>query len=267
MGLPVSAHGEVPEEIVRSVTLGYRTLEHNGFSELLHDDVLTLLAAAGTYWTPQYTQWIPVGSVLALKDPDGFARGLRLLGRDSPPLQELALPEPAGTLLGSWILTAGQLRRARDLGVRMLTGTDNYGGPGWVHVEFEAFQDAGFTPAEVLRMATLDAARAEGVEDHLGILETGKLADLRYYPTGVNPSEKKVEEYSAELRAQMDKKDIPYCEDMLEMAHHEGVRFLACKTSADPFDLEQKDFMEGVEIMLASDFMKQAAGSDLHLVF
>jgi peroxiredoxin family protein len=101
----------------------------------------------------------------------------------------------------------------------------------------------------------------------LNMIRPGKLADLRYYPTGVDPSGKKVEEYTGELRAQMDKKDIPYCEDMLEMAHHEGVRFLACKTSADLFDLEQKDFMEGVEIMLASDFMKQATGSDLHLMF
>ena len=76
-----------------------------------------------------------------------------------------------------------------------------------------------------------------------------------------------MEEYSAELRQTMEQKDIPYCEDMLEMAHYEGVRFLACKTSVDLFDLEQKDFLEGVEIMLASDFLKQATGSDLHLVF
>jgi peroxiredoxin family protein len=101
----------------------------------------------------------------------------------------------------------------------------------------------------------------------LNMIRPGKLRELRYFPTGVNPSEKRVEEYSAELRERMERKDIPYCEDMLEMASYEGVRFLACKTSADLFDLEQKDFLEGVEIMLASDFMKQAAGSDLHLVF
>jgi peroxiredoxin family protein len=101
----------------------------------------------------------------------------------------------------------------------------------------------------------------------LNMIRPGKVRDLRYFPTGVDPSESKVEEYSADLRRRMEEKDIPYCEDMLEMAHLEGVRFLACKTSADLFDLAQKDFLEGVEIMLASDFMKQAAGSDLHLVF
>ena len=101
----------------------------------------------------------------------------------------------------------------------------------------------------------------------LNMIRPGKLRELRYFPTGVNPSEAKVEEYSAQLRERIEEKDIPYCEDMLEMAHLEGVRFLACKTSADLFDLTQEDFMEGVEIMLASDFMRQATGSDLHLVF
>jgi len=101
----------------------------------------------------------------------------------------------------------------------------------------------------------------------LNMIRPGKLRDLRYYPTGVNPSEDRVEAYSEELRERMERKDIPYCEDMLEMARLEGVRLLACKTSVDLFDLRQSDFMEGVEIMLAADFMRQAVGSDLHLVF
>ena len=65
----------------------------------------------------------------------------------------------------------------------------------------------------------------------------------------------------------MDRKDIPYVEDMLEMAHLEGVQLLACKTSADLFDLTEEDFIEGVQVTLAEDFMKRATGSNLHLVF
>jgi len=64
----------------------------------------------------------------------------------------------------------------------------------------------------------------------------------------------------------MCRRGIPHVEDMLGMAQLEGVTFLACKTSADLFDLTQEDFMEGVQIMLAADFVKRAAGSDLHLV-
>ena len=101
----------------------------------------------------------------------------------------------------------------------------------------------------------------------LHMIRPGHLEQLRYYPTGVNPSGTEVDRYTTELRDTMYRKDIPYIEDMLEMAQLEGVKLLACKTSADLFDLKQEDFVEGVEIMLASDFLKRATGSDLHLMF
>ena len=101
----------------------------------------------------------------------------------------------------------------------------------------------------------------------LHMIRPGHLEQLRYYPTGVNPSESEVERYTTELRDKMERKDIPFIEDMLQMAQFEGVKFLACKTSADLFDLGEEDFLEGVEIMLAGDFMKKATGSDLHLMF
>ncbi len=99
----------------------------------------------------------------------------------------------------------------------------------------------------------------------LHMIRPGQLEALRYYPTGAGASE--AEEVTEELREVMDRRDIAYPEDMLAMAQMEGVRFLACKTSADLFELGQEDFIEGVEIMLAEDFLKIAVGSDLHLVF
>ena len=99
----------------------------------------------------------------------------------------------------------------------------------------------------------------------LHMIRPGHLEQLQYYPTGVDPSEKEIDRYTKELRDKMDRKDVPFVEDMLEMAQLEGVKYLACKTSADLFDLKKEDFIEGVEITLASDFMRQATGSDLHL--
>lgn len=100
----------------------------------------------------------------------------------------------------------------------------------------------------------------------LHMVRPGHLERLRYYPTGVDPSEARVDEYTESLHQNMDRKEIPYVEDMLEMAQLEGVEFLACKTSADLFDLTEDDFMDGVQVTLAEDFLKRAAGSDLHLV-
>lgn len=99
----------------------------------------------------------------------------------------------------------------------------------------------------------------------LHMIRPGHLEALRYYPTGADTA--LADRTTEELRDVMERRDIHYPEDMLQMAQLEGVRYLACKTSADLFELGQGDFLEGVEIMLAEDFMKQAVESDLHLVF
>ncbi len=99
----------------------------------------------------------------------------------------------------------------------------------------------------------------------LNIIRPGQLKKLKYYPTSGDHSESAAERYTEELEVKMEQKNIPSIEDMLEMAQLEGVRFLACKTSADLFDLKKDDFIEGVEILVASDFLKEATGSDLHL--
>ena len=101
----------------------------------------------------------------------------------------------------------------------------------------------------------------------LKMIQPGGLDKLRYQPTGAGVTPEEVERFTAELKETMDQKDIPYVEDMLEMAQLEGVRYLACKTSADLFELDKQDFLPGVEIMVAEEFMKMATASDLHMVF
>ena len=44
--------------------------------------------------------------------------------------------------------------------------------------ELELLREAGFHPIEVIRSATLNAAEAAGVENEIGTIEVGKLADL-----------------------------------------------------------------------------------------
>ena len=100
----------------------------------------------------------------------------------------------------------------------------------------------------------------------LQMIRPGGLDKMLYVPAGCDDNAE-AERVTAELQATMDRKDIPYVEDMLQMAQLEGVQFLACKTSADLFDLDAGDFIEGVEIMVAEEFMKRATESDLHMVF
>jgi imidazolonepropionase-like amidohydrolase len=68
-------------------------------------------------------------------------------------------------------------------GVPFLAGTDTPAGvhifPGYsLHEELQRFVAAGFTPFEALQTATINPARFFGMEDQLGAVEKGKLADL-----------------------------------------------------------------------------------------
>jgi imidazolonepropionase-like amidohydrolase len=47
-----------------------------------------------------------------------------------------------------------------------------------LHEELQRFVAAGFTPLEALQTATLNPARFFKMEDRLGTIERGKLADL-----------------------------------------------------------------------------------------
>jgi imidazolonepropionase-like amidohydrolase len=67
-------------------------------------------------------------------------------------------------------------------GVQFLAGTDlsnPYIYPGFsLHEELVNFVNAGFTPAEALRAATIDPARYLRMTDSLGTVAAGKVADL-----------------------------------------------------------------------------------------
>jgi len=68
-------------------------------------------------------------------------------------------------------------------GIPFLAGTDTPPGvyilPGFsLHEELQRFVAAGFTTMEALQTATLSPAKFLGMEDRLGTIENGKLADL-----------------------------------------------------------------------------------------
>lgn len=70
----------------------------------------------------------------------------------------------------------------KNRGGRVTTGSDSgyiYQLYGFAYIrELELLREAGFHPMEVIRSATLMGAEALGMEDQIGTVEVGKLADL-----------------------------------------------------------------------------------------
>ncbi|WP_455168619.1 amidohydrolase family protein, partial [Aegicerativicinus sediminis] len=72
------------------------------------------------------------------------------------------------------------LKLMKDKGIFIVPGTD-LGGSFFFHRELELYQQLGYTPAELLKLATFDMANYLGDEE-LGIIEVGKLADFFLVP-------------------------------------------------------------------------------------
>lgn len=79
-------------------------------------------------------------------------------------------------------LAKRNVNEARQLGVKLLTGTDSFDSyvfPGFsTHDELKELVAAGLSPAQALRTATLAPAEFVGAEDRFGTVSVGRSGDL-----------------------------------------------------------------------------------------
>jgi len=81
-----------------------------------------------------------------------------------------------------------RLKRAIRIGVPIAAGSDMYlHMPGLTRGQasllvYEAYTEAGMTPMEIIHAATRNAAELLGMQDRIGTLEPGKLADIMAVP-------------------------------------------------------------------------------------
>jgi len=60
------------------------------------------------------------------------------------------------------------------------------------------------------------------------------------------------------MKSKIKKAQVPCVGDLQEMAKCEGVKFIACKMTIDMMGFTKDDFIEGVEIEAAEEFLKYA---------
>lgn len=155
-GFHVAAHAHGAEGMKRAIRAGVRSIEHG---TLLDDEVLRLMKEHGTFLVPTISAGRFVTEKAAL---DGWF----------PPVIR-----PKAAEIGPKI--DAMVTRAWAAGVRIAFGTDAGVSPhGDNGKEFGFMAEAGIPVLAAIRTATLDAAELLGIEDRLGTLEVGRVADV-----------------------------------------------------------------------------------------
>lgn len=152
----VMAHAQASDGIKNAVRAGIRSIEHGIF---LDDEAIELMLARGTYLVPTL---IAARGVI-----DAAEAGL-------------SIPE-ASVQKARDVVEAHRdsFRRAVAAGVRVAMGTDSGVTPHGQNLrELALMVEGGMTPAQALVASTATAARLLAVEDDLGTVEPGKLADI-----------------------------------------------------------------------------------------
>jgi len=67
------------------------------------------------------------------------------------------------------------------------------------------------------------------------------------------------------MKQKIDGAGIPPLEDLMDMAQAEGVKFVACRMTADMMGLGAEDFIDGVEIQTAEQYLKHARGCKINM--
>jgi imidazolonepropionase-like amidohydrolase len=155
-GMFVMAHAQGADGIKNAVRAGIRSIDHGIY---LDEEAIELMLARGTWFVP--TLVAPQGVL------DAVDAGVSL-----PP----AVVDKARMVID---IHRAAFRRAVEAGVRIAMGTDSGVTPHGRNLrELELMASGGMTPGAVLEATTRSAAELMGLDDDLGTIEEGKLADL-----------------------------------------------------------------------------------------
>lgn len=152
-----ACHAFTPHAQKMGVLAGVDTIEHCVFTD---DEAIKMMLDAGKTLVP----------TLAHRS-DKAIEQRRSVGTSQFVLDKMRSIQPH---------TKETFQRLHAAGVTMAMGTDTQIDPamGDNAYELEIYVEYGMTPAEALATATINAASALGLQDELGTLEAGKIADV-----------------------------------------------------------------------------------------
>ncbi|WP_268407586.1 metal-dependent hydrolase family protein [Alteromonas sp. a30] len=155
-GMKVAVHAHGKKGMERAIKAGVSSIEHGTYMD---DETMRLMKHHNTYYVPTIAagKWVEEKAKI-----DGFF----------PPIVR-----PKAAKIGPIIQNT--FKKAYKAGVNIAFGTDSgvsaHGDNG---NEFSYMVEAGMKPIDAIRSATFHGAALLGVEETLGTIEAGKLADL-----------------------------------------------------------------------------------------
>ena len=155
-GMIVAVHAHGAEGMKRAVLAGVDSIEHGTY---MTDEIMQLMKDRGTYWVPTNMagEW-----VAKMAEQPGY-------------FPEIVRPKAAA--IGPRMKET--FARGYAAGVKIAFGTDSGVSPHGENAhEFELMVAGGMPPIEAIRSATLVCAQLLRIDDRLGTLEPGKLADV-----------------------------------------------------------------------------------------
>lgn len=168
-GVKVAAHAIGNKATRIAAEAEVDSIEHGYF---IHDDVLKIMARKHIFLVPtDATLTTLVDMSFGTRQPTATERAEREKEYVAFVKQEQE-----------------RLTRAVKLGVPIAAGSDmNVSMPAMTRGQasllvYEAYSEAGMTPMEIIHAATRDAAELLGMQDRIGTLEPGKLADMIAVP-------------------------------------------------------------------------------------
>ncbi len=152
-GFVVAVHAHGAEGMRRAVEAGVDSVEHGTY---MTKDIMKLMKKKGTYYVPTISagKWVE-------EHADGYP----------------AIIQPKARAVGPKIQST--FAEAYKSGVKIAFGSDSGVFPhGLNGMEFVYMVEAGMPPMEAIQSATMTAAKLLRIDDTLGSVESGKIADL-----------------------------------------------------------------------------------------
>jgi imidazolonepropionase-like amidohydrolase len=159
-GMTVAVHAHGAEGMKRAVEAGVTSIEHGTF---MTDEIMRMMKRNGTVYVPTILAGVWVGE--KAQEPDYFP----------------AIVRPKAATIGPVIQET--FAKAYKAGVTIAFGTDTGVSPHGENArEFELMVEAGMPPMEAIQSATMGGAKLLRIQEDLGSVETGKIADLVAVP-------------------------------------------------------------------------------------